>query len=245
VVAAAGDEGGFLDAPANCSGVVSVVGLRHTGDKAPLSSLGSSNLEPTIAAPSGDCVNTAINSVCLYDIETTTDLSQTAPSTPPNFYTYAAFTDSFFKAANTNLENEALIGTSYAAPMVSGVAALMMAENPNLSAGQVTARLQSSALPFPTDSPGTSPKPANCLLADDTASGMGGNFNEPTTPVECLCVSQACGAGMLNAASALQAALAAFVQITSSSTTGRPGQKISLDGSGSTPAVDHTIQSYQ
>jgi serine protease len=80
--------------------------------------------------------------------------------------------------------------------------------------------------------------------ADDTASGTGGNFTEPTTPVECLCTTQTCGAGMLNAAAAVTQALAAFVQITASSTTGHPGQKITLDGSGSTAAVGHTIKSY-
>ena len=43
VVAAAGNEGGAIDAPANCSGVVSVVGLRHTGTKVPFSNLSSSD----------------------------------------------------------------------------------------------------------------------------------------------------------------------------------------------------------
>lgn len=244
VIAAAGNEGGAIDAPANCTGVVSVVGLRHTGDKAPFSNLGTTSLAPTIAAPAGDCVNTTINSPCLYDIETTTDASQTTPSATPNFYTYAAFTDTFFKATGTNLENEEVIGTSFAAPMVSGVAALMMALNPKLTAGQVTARLQSSALPFPTDSPGSSPKPASCPFADATASGSGGSFTEPTTPFECLCSTGTCGAGMLNAASAVTAALAAFAEITASSMSGTPGQKITLNANGSTAAVNHTIKSY-
>jgi hypothetical protein len=50
---------------------------------------------------------------------------------------------------------------------------------------------------------------------------------------------------MLNAAQALIAATAAFVQITPSHTSGFPGQKISLNGSGSTAAVGYTISSYQ
>jgi serine protease len=49
---------------------------------------------------------------------------------------------------------------------------------------------------------------------------------------------------MLNALAAVQAANAAFVQITPSSTTGLPGQKISLNGTGSTAAKGHTIASY-
>jgi hypothetical protein len=50
---------------------------------------------------------------------------------------------------------------------------------------------------------------------------------------------------MLNALAAITAAQAAFVQIDPSSTTGLPGQKISLNGSASTAAVGHTIVSYQ
>lgn len=243
VVAAAGNEGGAVDAPANCTGVISVVGLRHTGDKVPYSSYGSADFTPTIAAPAGNCVNVGTDVPCLYDIETTTDASDTLPSSPPDFYTYALFNDSYLKSG-ANPQNELQIGTSFATPMVVGVLALMKSVNPALTAGQLTARLQSSALPFPTSSPGSSPKPDQCAFADDSA-GSGGNFTEPTTPVECLCTTQTCGAGMLNANLALQAATAAFVQITPSSTTGLPGQKISLNGSGSTAQVGYTIASYQ
>jgi hypothetical protein len=50
---------------------------------------------------------------------------------------------------------------------------------------------------------------------------------------------------MLNAASAVLAAAGMFVQITPSSTTGFPGQRISLNGSASTAATGYTIVSYQ
>jgi serine protease len=50
---------------------------------------------------------------------------------------------------------------------------------------------------------------------------------------------------MLNAASAVLAAAGMFVQITPSSTTGFPGQRISLNGSASTAATGYTIASYQ
>jgi serine protease len=242
VVAAAGNEGGALDAPANCTGVVSVVALRHTGDKVPFSNLGSANFTPTIAAPGGNCVNALATEPCLYDIETTTDASETTPSATPDFYTYSLLDASYLNSGG-NPSNEQQTGTSFAAPMVAGVAALMKASMPNLTAGQIIARLQSSALPFPTSSPGSSPKPGNCPLADDSA-GSGGSFTEPATPFECLCTTATCGAGMLNALAAVQAANAAFVQITPSSTTGLPGQKISLNGTGSTAAKGHTIASY-
>ena len=40
VVAAAGNDGGPIDAPANCVGALSVAGLRHVGTKVGYSSLG-------------------------------------------------------------------------------------------------------------------------------------------------------------------------------------------------------------
>jgi serine protease len=245
IVAAAGNEGGAIDAPANCTGVVSVVALRQTGDKVAFSNLGSSSLTPTIAAPGGNCVNTLATEPCLFDIESTSDASETTPSPTPDFYTYALLNNSYLTGTNPgNPENEQNVGTSFATPMVAGVAALMKSSSPSLTAGQIISRLQSSALPFPTTSPGSTPKPVNCELADDT-SGTSGSFSEPTTPVACLCTTVTCGAGMLNALAAVTAANAAFVQITPSSTTGLPGQKISLNGNGSTAAKGHTIVSYQ
>jgi hypothetical protein len=50
---------------------------------------------------------------------------------------------------------------------------------------------------------------------------------------------------MLNAEAAVTAASGLFVQITPSSTTGSPGQHITLNGSGSTPATGDTVVSYQ
>jgi serine protease len=50
---------------------------------------------------------------------------------------------------------------------------------------------------------------------------------------------------MANAAAAVLAAAGMFVQITPSSTTGTPGQRISLNGSASTAASGYTIASYQ
>jgi serine protease len=243
IVAAAGNEGGAIDSPANCTGVVSVVGLRHTGDKMPTSSLSSETVAATIAAPGGDCVNTRVTDPCLYDIESSSDESETSPSATPGFYTYSLLNQSYLNSGG-NPENEADIGTSFAAPMVSGVLALMLSANTHLTAGQLLARLQSGVLPFPTSSPGSSPTPATCAIAS-TGADSSGNFSEPTTPTECICTTGTCGAGMLNAAAAVTLASAAFVQITPSSTTGLPGQKISLNGSGSTAAAGHTIVSYQ
>jgi serine protease len=241
VVAAAGNEGGAIDAPANCAGVVSVVGLRQTGTKVPFSNLsGSAGPAATIAAPGGNCVNTVAGEACLFDIETTSDAGSTTPSPTPGFYTYAQLTQSYLNSGG-NPSNAANVGTSFAAPMVSGIAALMLAMNASLTPAQIIARLESSALAFPTSSSTSS---TQCQLADSTAD-TNGNFTEPTAPAECVCTTATCGAGMVNAASAVLAAAGMFVQITPSSSTGYPGQKIKLDGSASTAATGYTIASYQ
>ncbi|HEY1726213.1 MAG TPA: S8 family serine peptidase [Steroidobacteraceae bacterium] len=240
VVAAAGNEGGAIDAPANCTGVVSVVGLRETGTKVPFSNLSSSSSAATIAAPGGNCVNSQAGQPCLYDIETTTDAGSTTPAPTPGFYTYSQLSPAFLNSGG-NSANAANVGTSFAAPMVAGTAALMLSANTSLTSAQVIARLQSSALAFPTSS---STSNTQCQLASATADSNG-NFSEPGTPAECVCTTATCGAGMVNAAAAVLQAIGMFVQITPSRTSASPGDKVRLDGSGSTAAAGFTIASYQ
>ncbi|HEY3729727.1 MAG TPA: S8 family serine peptidase, partial [Steroidobacteraceae bacterium] len=227
VVAAAGNEGGAIDAPANCTGVVSVVGLRETGTKVPFSNLSSSSLAATIAAPGGNCVNSQAGQACLYDMETTTDAGTTTPSPTPGFYTYSQLNPAYLNSGG-NSSNAANVGTSFAAPMVAGTAALMLSANSSLTSAQIIARLESSALAFPTSS---STSNTQCQLATTTADSNG-NFTEPSTPAECVCTTATCGAGMVNAAAAVLQAIGMFVQITPSRTTASPGDKVRLDGSG-------------
>jgi serine protease len=256
VVAAAGNEGGPVDAPASCAGVLSVAGLRSAGTKVGYSNLSSApstagtgtgttttpGATVSIAAPAGNCVNLLPTQPCLYSIETTTDEGSTAPSPTPGFYTYALLNQSYLSGGGNSL-NEATVGTSFAAPMASGVAALMLAANPALTPAELISRLESSALPFPTSST-TSPAPATCQLAS-TATDANGNFTDTSQDTECICTTATCGAGMLDAAAAVVTAEGIAVQITLGSTSGSPGQHIRLDGSGSTAAAGFTITSYQ
>ncbi len=179
IVAAAGNSSGHAVAtPANCSGVIAVAGLRHVGTKVGFSSLGA---EVAISAPGGNCVNTAANSACLYPILTATDSGDTVPVS-------STYTDSF----NTS------VGTSFAAPLVAGVAALVLSVHPELTPPQVTQLLQSTARPFPPlGSIGSSSSERECTGPQYTLGGR------PVDQVECYCTTTTCGAGMLDAGAAL------------------------------------------
>ena len=135
VVVSAGNEGGPVDAPANCVGVAGVAGLRNVGTKVGFSSLGP---EISLAAPAGNCINTS--GACVYPIDTTSNAGTTTP-------TINGYTDQL----NPSL------GTSFSAPIVSGIAALMVSANSNLTAPQIIARLKEGARPFPVSSDTTSP----------------------------------------------------------------------------------------
>jgi serine protease len=207
VVASAGNESGPVDIPGNCPGVLAVAGLRNVGTKVGYSSLGP---EVGIGAPAGNCVNTAAGSPCLRSIDTTVNEGLTTPGA--NGYT---------DQSNTNL------GTSFAAPIVSGIAALMHAVNANLTPPQLIARIEGSATPYPQ--PVTTPPTPQCS-------------NTSTSSVECACTTTTCGAGMVNAFKAVKAALnpIAAVKIPAGFTSGSG----SFDAGGSAPACGVTIASY-
>ena len=203
VVASAGNESGPVDIPGNCPGVLAVAGLRNVGTKVGYSSLGP---EVGIGAPAGNCVNATAGSPCLRSIDTTVNEGLTAPAA--NGYT---------DQTNSNL------GTSFSAPIVSGIAALMRAANANLTPPQLIARIKSSATPFP--------QPAG--LAQCVAGS--------TSSVECACTTGTCGAGMVNAFSAVKAALnpIAAVKVPANFTG-----SATFDAGGSAAACGATVASY-
>ena len=172
VVVSAGNSTGPVELPANCStvvpGVMAVAGLRNVGTKVGYSSFGP---QVSLSAPAGNCV--AASGDCLRSIDTTTNLGTTTPG--ENSYTN---------------EVDSNLGTSFSAPIASGIAALMKSVNNNLTPAQIIVRMQAAASPFPAGAAGVPTCPAT------DSSG------------ECACPNDGsqCGAGMVDALAAVEAA---------------------------------------
>jgi len=207
-----------VEAPANCSasvpGMIAVAGLRNVGTKVGYSSAGP---EIGVGAPAGNCINST--GACLRSIDTTTDLGTTVALSGSG-YSY------------TNETNES-VGTSFSAPIVSGIAALMRSVNNNLTPEQLVARIQASATPYP---PNTGGLPV-CPTLDPA-----------TDQCSCLASGQ-CGAGMVNAYHAVQAAQQPIGVIAIPAVVA-PGSVFDADGSVAAcntsvaPAVPLRIASY-
>ncbi|AGW89441.1 MprA protease, GlyGly-CTERM protein-sorting domain-containing form [Cupriavidus sp. DF5525] len=130
VVAAAGNNRGAVEAPADCSGVIAVTAHANDGENATYANIGA---QVAISAPGGGCGNSRVqNGQCTVTpsvIRTLSNLGQTS---------LGAYTVSSSQ------------GTSFAAPMVSGVVAMMFAVNGALTPAQVTTALKASARPHPS-----------------------------------------------------------------------------------------------
>jgi len=214
VVASAGNEGGPVDAPANCPGVAAITGLRHAGTKVGFASLGP---EVALGAPGGNCVNTGAGQPCLFSIDTTTNDG----TTTANNFTY---TDQF----NIN------VGTSFSSPIVSGIAGLMASVNGNLNSTQLIARLQEGATkPFPVSADPTVLMCRPPAGANDVQAAECSCTNDNTT----------CGAGMANAVGALNAALRPIAAVLRPGSV-VAGQAVALSGAGSAGACSRTITTY-
>ena len=240
IVASAGNEGGPVDAPGNCTGVVGVSGLRQAGTKVGYSSLGP---QVALAAPAGNCGDAATTpeSACVYTLTTTTNLGYHQPDA--NDYTGEYYCDPATapypscSLANSNQYRTYNLGTSFSAPIVAGIAALMTAVNGKLNSCQLLERLQASSLPFPQSSLDAATQPPVCHVP----SGSSDLQN-----AECICTNdgKTCGAGMANAPAALNEALRPVAAVVVPSKVSA-GQSISLDGSGSAAANNHSLSTFQ
>lgn len=140
------------------------------------SKVGFSNIGPevTIAAPAGNCVN--LNGTCLYPLVTTDNLGSRGPGV--NGY-----------SDGTRYS----VGTSFAAPLVAGTIGLMLSVDPSLTPTKIREILQTASRPFPT---------TRTLAADEEPVPVCRAPNG-TDQLECFCTTSTCGAGMLDAASAV------------------------------------------
>ena len=212
IVAAAGNSaGGPVSEPASCRGAVGVLALRHAGTKVGFSDLGP---EITIAAPGGNCVNITAGSACLYPILAATNSGTQGPVA-------SGWTDSF----------DISVGTSFSAPQVSGVAALMVSQQPSLSPVNLRTLLQATSQQFPTTGADNGPN-------DDTPVTQ---CHAPVSNVEqlqCYCTSALCGAGMLDAGAALAAVAGdAVARVTIQTALPMVGSPVNLDAGRSLPGA--------
>lgn len=148
VVSAGNSDGHAVSSPANCSGVIAVTGLRHVGSKVGFADVGP---EVAIAAPGGNCVNSA--GQCLYPIITATNTGTTIPQS-------STYTDGDANVA---------VGTSFSAPLVAGSVALMLSAQPGMSVAEVRAALQGSARVFPAT--GSDPGIPVCHAPNGSSQG--------------------------------------------------------------------------
>lgn len=117
-------------------------------------------------------------------------------------------------------------GTSFAAPQAVGVASLMLAVNPALTPAQLIERMQTAARPHVVD--------AGLLLPICNASNSGA----------CLCSTETCGAGLLDADRSVQLASGPVALIDTLSEV-LPGALITLDAGRSAPVPGAVITSFQ
>ncbi|MBB5018337.1 serine protease [Chitinivorax tropicus] len=206
VVTVSGNESATsVTSPGNCNGVLTVSAVRNDGLKPYYANTGP---ETAISAPGGQCKTTP----CVYGISTTSNTGLFGPEA--NSYAINQVADK---------------GTSFAAPIVAGVAAMMMGTQPLLTPNDVIQRIKSSARPFPTNS-SLPACPTTAKGADDTE--------------QCNCTTATCGAGILDAKAAIEAATSSQAIITGP-TTAEAGVRVTLDISKSALAEGRTIRSVK
>lgn len=164
VIAAAGNERSAVGRPASCAGVLAVTALNRQGFKAIYANFGP---RIALATVGGDAANGRDCDDLLADTGLTTTGNQGS-----------AGIGAFGYAAGS--------GTSFAAPVVAGVAALMWSVNPALTPDDVEQGLRRSARPH-----------VAVPLLQVCSSALGANAGR------CQCDTATCGAGILDADQAL------------------------------------------
>ena len=219
VVAAAGNSAGHaVELPANCPGVIAVAGLRHAGTKVGFSDLGP---EISISAPAGNCVNLGAGEPCLYPILSSSNSGTQRPNAGGS-----TWTDAY----------DYSVGTSFAAPLAAGSAALMLSARPELQPQEVLTLMQSSARAFPTSGAGNDEngQPVPLCRAPDGSDQL-----------QCYCSVGLCGAGMLDADGAVQAALLApLARIGLVPVSPQVGDTLHLSAAGSLAGAGHGLAAY-
>ena len=127
------------------------------------------------------------------------------------------------------------LGTSFSTPLVAGALALMLSVDPTLKPAALLAKLRSSARAFPTSGSGAA------IVACRAPSA--------TVQDECYCTTSTCGAGMLDVAAAVAAAVPSSVApptavAAASNTTPTAGESITLSSAGSGAFGGRSIASY-
>jgi len=154
----------------------------------------------------------------------------------PCLYSMLSSTNAGTQGPGTNTYTDATnyaLGTSFSAPLVAGTAALMLSAKPSMTPADIRSTIRSTATTFPSSGAGTGV--SACLAPSSTAQ------------TECYCTTSTCGAGMLNAAAAVNAAVAAVLPtpvISASATAVQPGTAVTLDASGSTASAGRSITGY-
>ncbi len=219
VVAAAGNSAGHaVELPANCPGVIAVAGLRHAGTKVGCSDLGP---EISISAPAGNCVNLGAGEPCLYPILSSSNSGTQRPNAGGS-----TWTDAY----------DYSVGTCFAAPLAAGSAALMLSARPELQPQEVLTWMQSSARAFPTSGAGNDEngQPVPLCRAPDGSDQL-----------QCYCSVGLCGAGMLDADGAVQAALLApLARIGLVPVSPQVGDTLHLSAAGSLAGAGHGLVAY-
>lgn len=160
LVVAAGNDAAPVKRPADCAGALAVAAVRGNGTKAAYASYGP---QVVLAAPGGAALAGAADAGLLSTVNTG-------------------------RRGPLSSAYESLAGSSFAAPLVAGVAGLMWSVQPQLTQADVRALLRASVRPH---------------TVDPTLPSCQPNL---ATQAECNCTLSTCGAGLLDAGRALAAA---------------------------------------